>query len=801
MFAFIQAHQLNIMLSLSSICFVVGFFTLITKSLPRRRKLSIAYMEFAAAILLFSDRLAYIYQGQTSATGYYMVRLSNFLVFFQTISVIHAFNIYLTDLCQNEIKAGKVPMRLRFVEILSIIGWVLVVISQFVGLYYTFDENNVYHRGPGFLICYMIPVVALLFQLSVVIQYMKRLSLYISVPVILFTILPLVASIVQALFYGVSLTNMAIVGMAIVLYIFAIIEQNEKYAQAQKQQIDDIKSVNQSVIKSFEQTVGAVTKAMDNRNKYTRGHSQRVAEYSRQIAAELGMDERSCFEVYQSALLHDIARIQMPDSILYKTGHLTEAETEAIKRLPLVGGNILSEIEELPFLQTAARYHHERFDGKGFPEGLKGDAIPLIARIVTVTNAYDEMTSFKANRQPLAQGKVRETFVSGSGRIFDPKIAGIMIEMIDRDTEYMMREAEDQNIEETDKNDITVVSRMHFDNYKESSSDGIRVSREYLKIRFETRPDTGVERKMATPSIVLFDSFDRCIHRNERNIKNLHYFEFGEIWMDGHTICTSARDIQSSIREIEPMDNLSENDWIAYEIEAICLKDHVRVKIASRYREVDVTVALLDSTRFVFLSLTGENCTVKNIDVRHVPMADNEEPISRIAPEVNYFSRKDGDIPNVEVNDYREESTVGIPVDDGMRINFHTQSLPLANLVHHCAYILLFDSEDGSVTGKDYKEYACIRLDGDNATNNGMADNKLIVHKDEDFSGWDAWKELNKNGMDYEVEFKRKKNRIRFTTDNGGISIDCVTTIPKGENSCYVALTGNLCTLSDIRVR
>ena len=107
MFQLIRDHQLNIMFGLSSICVVVGFFALITKSLPKRRKLAIAYLEFSSSLLLYSDRLAYIYQGDASAKGYWMVRISNFLVFFMTISVVHAFNLYIDDICVDENARGK----------------------------------------------------------------------------------------------------------------------------------------------------------------------------------------------------------------------------------------------------------------------------------------------------------------------------------------------------------------------------------------------------------------------------------------------------------------------------------------------------------------------------------------------------------------------------------------------------------------------------------------------------------------------------------------------------------------------
>ena len=207
MFELIKAHQLNIMLGMSSVCLIVGVFAAITKSIPKQRKLALVDIEFSAAILLFSDRLAYIYHGDTSNMGYWMVRISNFLVFFMTISVVHALNLYLCDLCRNEIGLEKVPFRLRLVEIISGIGWVLVIVTQFTGLYYTFDDTNAYQRGPGFLISYAIPFLALFIQLSVVFQYVKRLSLYISIPMLLFTLMPMVASVIQALYYGVSLTR------------------------------------------------------------------------------------------------------------------------------------------------------------------------------------------------------------------------------------------------------------------------------------------------------------------------------------------------------------------------------------------------------------------------------------------------------------------------------------------------------------------------------------------------------------------------------------------------------------------
>ena len=793
---------MDIMLVLSSICVVVGLFAILTKTLPRKRKLAIVDIELSAAILLWADRLAIMYHGDPSNLGYWMVRITNFLVFFMTISVVHAFNLYLSDLCRNEIGRDEVPMRLRIVELITGIGWVLVIISQFTGLYYTFDANNNYQRNaPWFYICYAIPFIALFIQLSVVIQYFRRMSRYISIPILLFTVLPMIASVIQALNYGVSLTNMTIVGLAVVLYIFAIMEMNEILEKAQKQQLDEATQKSLSIRRSLEQIIKAFVKAADAKGKYTKGHSLRVAQYSQDIAQALGMDERECFRIYNAAALHDIGKINLRYSIVSKNGRLTEAEEAELRTHTELGAKILSEVEELPYLKSAAEYHHERYDGQGYPKGLRGEEIPLYARIVAVADAYDEMTSFQAGHEPFAQGKVREALINGSGKIYDPAIVEVMVDMIDHDTEYLMRESEQSIVEEADRNDITAVNRLHFEDYKQIVSDGIRIQKQFLKIRFETRPDPGHDRKKSIPALILFDSFDRCVHRNERNVRNLHYFEYGEIWMDGHTITTSARDIKAEVTVREPLENIDENEWIAYDIEAVNIRDHVRIKINSRYMFANITVALPDSTRFVFLGISGEYCTIKNISVKEIDLGVGEDNIPRIMPEVNYFTRKDGDIPNTEVNGYREVSSLGLPVVDDMRMFFRTQGLPVASLVYHCAYILLFSSDDGTVNGRNYAEYACIRLDGEEATENGKAQNKLTVRKEEDFGGWDEWKEKNKKGFDCEVKFKRKKNRITFTTENAGISIECVTAVPAGTDNVYVALTGNLCTLMDIRVR
>jgi hypothetical protein len=149
---------------------------------------------------------------------------------------------------------------------------------------------------------------------------------------------------------------------------------------------------------------------------------------------------------------------------------------------------------------------------------------------------------------------------------------------------------------------------------------------------------------------------------------------------------------------------------------------------------------------------------------------------------------------------YRTDSTEGIPVRDGMKITFHTMSLPTARLIWHTAYIDLFYSKDRKPSGEDYREYALIRLDGENWEAEGIADNKLIVNMGDDFKGWDVWKDANKEGFDCTVSFRRDDNKIVTTTENLGIGLNVSTTILDNPFEVYVSLTGDQCALTNIRI-
>lgn len=171
--------------------------------------------------------------------------------------------------------------------------------------------------------------------------------------------------------------------------------------------------------------------AIDAKDKYTNGHSLRVAAYTLELAKNLNISPEDQERIYYIALLHDIGKIGIPDRILNKPGKLTPEEIEVIRRHPAIGGEILKDFKSLPGISDGARYHHERYDGTGYNEGLKGEEIPFFARIICVADSYDTMAGgrrYSASRDP---DFIKEELKRCSGTQFDPAVVEAMLQIID----------------------------------------------------------------------------------------------------------------------------------------------------------------------------------------------------------------------------------------------------------------------------------------------------------------------------------------------------------------------------------
>lgn len=180
----------------------------------------------------------------------------------------------------------------------------------------------------------------------------------------------------------------------------------------------------------IEQSINVLINFIDAKDKYTNGHSRRVATYSRLLGEKLGMSEEECRHLYYTALMHDCGKISIPDAVLKKSGKLTDEEYQLIKTHPSNGADLLKDFTAIPDIQAGALYHHERYDGKGYPTGKKGEEIPLVGRIICVADSFDAMNSQRCYRDKCPRDYILSELRNNKGKQFDPQIADAFLRLI-----------------------------------------------------------------------------------------------------------------------------------------------------------------------------------------------------------------------------------------------------------------------------------------------------------------------------------------------------------------------------------
>ena len=205
-------------------------------------------------------------------------------------------------------------------------------------------------------------------------------------------------------------------------------------------QMDEIKRINDELEDSKEQLeqayldmVQTLRYTVEAKDTYTRGHSDRVSEYSVLIGEKLGLPEDQIKTLRIGGLFHDIGKIGIPDSILLKPGRLTDDEYSEIKNHPSIGAHILGSAKIFQDIIPIVKYHHEKYDGNGYPSRLKGEEIPYLARIAAVADTFDAMTSRRSYRGPIDVEKVKEEIKRCEGTQFDPQIAEVFLDILNNE--------------------------------------------------------------------------------------------------------------------------------------------------------------------------------------------------------------------------------------------------------------------------------------------------------------------------------------------------------------------------------
>ncbi len=194
--------------------------------------------------------------------------------------------------------------------------------------------------------------------------------------------------------------------------------------------IEKLEKANTELLKAYDETIEALVYAIDLRDEETEGHSKRVASLTVEIAKEF-MNEEELVHVYRGALLHDIGKLAVPDHILRKPGRLSDEEWKIIKMHPVYAYEMLSKIEYLKPALDIPYCHHERYDGTGYPRGLKKEEIPLAARIFAVVDVYDALTHDRPYRKAWSRQQAIEYIKEESNKQFDPKVVEVFLRVIE----------------------------------------------------------------------------------------------------------------------------------------------------------------------------------------------------------------------------------------------------------------------------------------------------------------------------------------------------------------------------------
>lgn len=268
----------------------------------------------------------------------------------------------------------------------------------------------------------------------------RIIKMYLDIPVVLITGFNDLSMVKRALEIGVS---DYIVKPVSIDELPVVIERNLQRKLLEKKMLQENQA--DTLLKALK----ALMRALDAKDPYTYGHSQRVVHLAMKIADRLNLDNGRRYTLQLAASLHDIGKIGMPDNILKKADSLEDIEMNKAKDHPLIGSEILGEIEELSEVASIVRHHHERFDGTGYPDGLGGDAIPLFSRILFILDAYEALASDRIYRKGMGKERALQEIRHNAGTQFDPDLVAIFMEV--------MQNSDDTAAENTDTSRNTTV--------------------------------------------------------------------------------------------------------------------------------------------------------------------------------------------------------------------------------------------------------------------------------------------------------------------------------------------------------
>lgn len=317
-------------------------------------------------------------------------------------------------------------------------------INNWTGFYFYFSSAHQYCRGSAYLLVNLLAILYVFESIVVLIIRRNKFSGRQLVSTIIFYACFFSSFILQLFaFPDILLSDFGTSLGALIIFFSletpdyaklmrTLHELNELKASLEMQVYNRTQELNNEK-KSYEEltheTLSSLANVIDAKDHYTHGHSHRVAAYSKAIAEELGLSKNDVEQIFFAGLIHDVGKIGINEAILTKPGKLTPQEYETIKAHSALGGDILKGIKQFPVFEQVARGHHEKYDGTGYPDKLKGEDIPYAARIVAVADSYDAMTSDRSYRKALNDEVALKELIDYKGKQFDPNIVDAFLKL------------------------------------------------------------------------------------------------------------------------------------------------------------------------------------------------------------------------------------------------------------------------------------------------------------------------------------------------------------------------------------
>ncbi len=419
------------------LCFLVGRYTN-----PTRVNIAFRRFAFAVSITNIVDVATAIvtsaHERVSNPVHYLFNTLDSALAAFSGFLFIYYIYAYSSMDEEAYVRRKIINSALLGIDLL------LLITNPFTGWVFHYDKSGNYIHNVLFTpVAYGFPILFFLIGSLYMVTHRERYKKRQLVTMIFVIVIAAALFFLQMLYFDDVLITFFFASIGL-LVIFLSLEtpEYERLVQATAE-LNEAKA-REAAIEAKErlskEVLLALSTAVDAKDHYTNGHSERVADYARQIAQRMGKTKKEQDEIYELGLLHDIGKIGISEEIINKKGKLNDEEFAEIKKHTEIGWDILKTITEIPWLSKGARWHHERYDGKGYPDGLSGEDIPEEARIICLADSYDAMTSKRSYALPRSQAEARSEIEQCSGTQFDPEIARYLLDMIDEDKDFLLRE-------------------------------------------------------------------------------------------------------------------------------------------------------------------------------------------------------------------------------------------------------------------------------------------------------------------------------------------------------------------------